>query len=119
MGDAPATYQPAEAARPASDAQMSAHAREALAMQAVKQKDHVSAGLLAIFLGMFGVHKFYLGYNRTAFAMLAASVIGSIVTFGLAGAVVWVIAILEGIIYLTKTQTAFDRIYVLNEREWF
>ena len=29
----------------------------------VTTKDHVAAGLLAIFLGAFGIHKFYLGYN--------------------------------------------------------
>lgn len=96
-----------------------AYIRRAYAAQAVRQKDHISAGLFAIFLGMFGIHKFYLGYNQAAFAMLAVTIIGSIVTFGLAGAVIWVIAIIEGIIYLTKSQTEFDRIYVLNQREWF
>ena len=96
-----------------------AYIRRAYAAQAVRQKDHISAGLFAIFLGMFGMHKFYLGYNQAAFAMLAVTVIGSIVTFGLAGAVIWVISIIEGIIYLTKSQTDFDRIYVLNQREWF
>lgn len=96
-----------------------AHIRRAYAAQAMKQKDHISAGLLAIFLGMFGVHKFYLGYNQAAFAMLSVTVIGSIVTFGLAGAVMWVIAIIEGIVYLTKSQTDFDKTYVLEQREWF
>lgn len=95
------------------------HMRRMYAAQAVKQKDHISAGLLAIFLGMFGIHKFYLGYNQAAFAMLAVTVIGSIVTLGLAGAVMWVISIIEGIIYLTKTQTEFDKMYVLDQREWF
>ena len=94
-------------------------AAQAYAAQAVKQKDHIVAGLLAVFLGLFGLHKFYLGYNETAFIMLAVSIIGSIVSFGLAAAVVWVIAIVEGIIYLTKPQADFYRIYVLNKREWF
>ena len=93
-------------------------AAQAYAAQAVKQKDHIVAGLLAVFLGLFGLHKFYLGYNETAFIMLAVSIIGSIVSFGLAAAVVWVIAIVEGIIYLTKPQADFYRIYVLNKREW-
>lgn len=94
-------------------------AMQAYAAQAVKQKDHVAAGLFAIFLGLFGMHKFYLGYNKAAFIMLSVSILGSIVSLGLAAAVVWVIAIIEGIIYLTKTQTDFDRIYVHNTREWF
>lgn len=89
------------------------------AAQATKQKDHVSAGLLAIFLGMFGMHKFYLGYNQSGFVMLAAAIVVGILTFGLASAVIWVIAIVEGIVYLSKTQEEFDRIYVTGKREWF
>lgn len=85
----------------------------------VKQKDHVAAALLAIFLGAFGVHKFYLGYNQAGFIMLAVTVIGSMFTLGLAAAVMHVIAIVEGIIYLFKSQTEFDQVYVFNQREWF
>lgn len=98
---------------------MSTAARRSYASEAIRQKDHVSAGLLAIFLGMFGVHKFYLGANNAGFIMLAVSIIGGILTLGLAAAVIWLIAIIEGIIYLTKSQTEFDRVYVLNQRDWF
>ena len=94
-------------------------ARRAYAAEAMRQKDHVSAGLLAIFLGVFGVHKFYLGCNQAGFIMLAASIIGGIFTFGLVAAIVWLIAVLEGAIYLTRSQTEFDRIYVLHQRDWF
>ena len=94
-------------------------AAQAYAAQAVKQKDHIVAGLLAVFLGLFGLHKFYLGYNETAFIMLAASIVGSLFTFGLAAAVIEVISIIEGVIYLTKSQTEFDELYVKNKREWF
>ncbi len=82
-------------------------------------KDHVAAGLLAIFLGFLGIHKFYLGYNTSGFIMLAVSILGSLLTFCLAGAVMWVIAIVEGILYLTKSQTEFEQTYVFNKREWF
>ena len=95
------------------------NARRALAIQAECRKDHIAAGLLAIFLGVFGVHKFYLGYNQTAFIMLAVSVLGGILTIGLAAAVIWVISIIEGVLYLTKSQTDFDAIYVNSKREWF
>lgn len=101
------------------DGSVSARARRAYAAEALRAKDHISAGLLAIFLGVFGVHKFYLGCNQAGFIMLAVSIIGGILTFGLAAAVVWVIAAIEGIIYITKSQTDFDRIYVLNQRDWF
>ena len=89
------------------------------AKRAIKQKDHIAAGLLAIVLGSFGVHKFYLGYNKAGFIMLAVSVLGSFVTLGLAAAVVQVISIVEGVIYLTKSQSTFDREYVYGTREWF
>ncbi len=98
---------------------VSQRARQAYAAEALRQKDHVSAGLLAVFLGMFGVHKFYLGCNQAGFIMLAVSIIGGILTFGLAAAVIWLIAIIEGIIYLSKSQTEFDQMYVLNQRDWF
>ena len=87
--------------------------------QPVVTKDHVAAGLLAIFLGVFGVHKFYLGYNTSGFIMLAVTILGSIFTLGLAAGVMWVIALIEGIIYLAKPQSEFDAIYVANKKEWF
>ena len=87
--------------------------------QPVVTKDHVAAGLLAIFLGVFGVHKFYLGYNTSGFIMLAVTILGSIFTLGLAAGVMWVIALIEGIIYLVKSQSEFDAIYVANKKEWF
>ena len=98
---------------------VSAAARRAYAAEAIRQKDHVSAGLLAIFLGAFGVHKFYLGCNQAGFIMLAVTVIGGVLTLGLAAAVTWIIAIIEGIIYLSKSQTEFDQVYVLHQRDWF
>ena len=79
----------------------------------------MAAGLFAIFLGVFGVHKFYLGYNNAGFAMMAISIIGSIFTFGVAAGVIEVISIIEAIIYFSHTQTEFDSQYVINRREWF
>lgn len=117
------TYRGPEYAQPengsTSYGSMSSAARRSYANEAIRQKDHVSAGLLAVFLGVFGIHKFYLGCNNAGFIMLAMSIIGGILTFGLAAAVIWLVAIVEGIIYLTKSQTEFDRIYVLNQRDWF
>lgn len=89
------------------------------AQPVVATKDHVAAGLLAIFLGWLGIHKFYLGYNTSGFVMLGVSILGGILTLSLACWVIWVIAIIEGIIYLTKSQSQFEQIYVLNKKEWF
>ena len=85
----------------------------------VHTKDHVAAGLLAIFLGVFGVHKFYLGYHTTGFIMLGVTILGSLLTIGIAAGVVWLIGVIEGIIYLTKSQSEFEQIYVFNKREMF
>ena len=82
-------------------------------------KDHVAAGLLAIFLGSLGIHKFYLGYNTPGFIMLAVTIVGSIFSLGLAGLAMVVISIVEGVLYLSKSQTEFEQIYVFNKREWF
>lgn len=82
-------------------------------------RDHVAAALLAIFLGCFGVHKFYLGYSTQGFTMLALSLVGGLFTFGLAAGVVWVISLIEGVIYLMKSQSEFERTYVYSRREWF
>ncbi len=87
--------------------------------QVVRTKDHVAAGLLAIFLGSFGVHKFYLGYNSAGFVMLAVTIVGSLLTLGIAAGVMCIIAFIEGIIYLVKSQTDFEQLYVYNKREWF
>ena len=77
------------------------------------------AGLLAIFLGVFGVHKFYLGCNQSGFVMLAVTVLGSLFTLGLAAAVMQVIGLIEGVIYLSKSQDEFDATYVNGKRDWF
>lgn len=82
-------------------------------------KDHVAAGLLAILLGAFGIHKFYLGYNTQGFIFLAITILAGVFTIGIASAVMWVIAVVEGIIYLSKSQSEFERTYVYGKREWF
>ena len=84
-----------------------------------RSKSHVVAGLLAIFLGGFGIHKFFLGYNSTGVIMITVTVLGSFLTFGLAAVIMGVIGVVEGIIYLATSQLAFDRIYVYNKRTWF
>ena len=89
------------------------------AAPAVGEKDHVAAGLLALFLGWLGVHKFYLGYNTSGFIMLGTSILGGILTLSVASWAIWVIAIVEGIFYLSKPQTEFEQMYVINKREWF
>jgi TM2 domain-containing membrane protein YozV len=75
----------------------------------------LAAGLLAIFLGYLGIHKFVLGYNTAGLIMLLVTVL----TCGLAGFVMGVIGVIEGIIYLTKTPAEFEATYIQAEKQWF
>lgn len=81
-------------------------------------KDHVAAGLLALFLGTLGVHKFYLGYNTAGFIMLAITVIGGLMC-GIGIFAMCVVSIIEGVLYLTKSQSEFERTYLMQQRQWF
>ncbi|MBO6213652.1 TM2 domain-containing protein [Algoriella xinjiangensis] len=79
--------------------------------QPYKSEKKLIAGILAIVIGSLGIHKFYLGYTKEGIIQIVLTV----VTFGFAG----VIGFIEGIIYLTKTDEEFDRIYVEGRRGWF
>lgn len=95
------------------------HAPSPYLQAGVRAKSRIVAGLLAIFLGCFGIHKFYLGYNSAGIIMLAVTLAGSLFSLGLAGMVVGVIGLIEGVIYLVMGQASFDRTYTLNKKEWF
>jgi TM2 domain-containing membrane protein YozV len=79
----------------------------------------LAAGLTGVFLGAFGVHKFVLGYTRPAVIMLVVSLAGGLVTCGVASFVIGVIGLIEGIIYLTKTNAEFQATYLDATKEWF
>ena len=71
----------------------------------------IPAGILAILLGGLGIHKFYLGYTNAGIIQLVIS----LCTAGIGG----VIGIVEGIIYLTKSDEDFVNTYVVGKKEWF
>jgi TM2 domain-containing membrane protein YozV len=71
----------------------------------------VTAGLLALFLGGLGIHKFYLGYNR-------AGLIQLVLFFCTCGATK-LLGFIEAIIYLTKSDDEFIRTYQIGKKEWF
>ena len=75
----------------------------------------LAAGLTGIFLGAFGVHKFVLGYNKPAIIMLVVSLL----TCGVGYFIFQVIGIIEGIIYLTKSNDEFRVEYLDAEKDWF
>lgn len=83
--------------------------------QSYGDKNKLAAGLLAIFLGALGIHKFYLGYTKAGVIMLLVSVLSLFILSWIVG----IIALIEGIIYLTKDDYDFYMTYVANEKPWF
>lgn len=71
--------------------------------------------MCGILLGALGVHKFVLGYTREGLIML----LSTIFTCGIAGIVWGVIGLIEGIVYLTKSDEEFYRTYVVAKKAWF
>lgn len=61
------------------------------------QKSRVAAGILAIVLGAYGVHSFYLGNTSRGLMQLLLSVLGSVITCGLSAIAVAIWGIVEGI----------------------
>jgi len=66
-------------------------------------KSKIAAGLLGIFLGGFGIHRFYLGYTGIGLTMLLVGVIGGIITFGILWGLVCLWGFIEGILYLVAS----------------
>jgi TM2 domain-containing membrane protein YozV len=69
------------------------------------------AGICGILLGGFGVHKFILGYTTEG-------IIQIVITFVTCG-VGSIVGLVEGIIYLTKSDEEFVRTYIQNKKGWF
>ncbi len=81
-------------------------------------ENKLPAGICGIILGAFGVHKFILGYTTEGITMLAISLVGFALC-GIPTAIVGTIGLIEGIIYLTKTDEEFVQTYVQNKKGWF
>jgi len=79
----------------------------------------MAAGICGILLGGFGVHKFILGYNTEGIIMLAAWVVGMFLTCGIASIAVGIVGLIEGIIYLTKSDADFYQLYIVEKKQWF
>lgn len=70
----------------------------------------VTAGIFGILLGWLGLHKFYLGYTKEGIIQLILSFFA-----GVGG----IIGLIEGILYLTKSDEEFDKTYVEGKKGWF
>ena len=85
-------------------------------------KSPIAAGLLALFLGGFGAHKFYLGYTGPAILYLLTFTVGWLILWILLyihTIILAIIAFVEGIIYITKSEEEFHETYVVNKKTWF
>ena len=71
----------------------------------------IVAGICGILLGGFGVHKFILGYTTEGIIQLVVTLL----TCGIGS----IVGVVEGIIYLTKSDEDFVRTYIQNKRGWF
>ena len=100
----PGGYQPMQSVNQGSSGAMT----DWKAMGADKK---IVAGICGILLGGFGVHKFILGYTTEGIIQIVIT----LVTCG-AGSIV---GLVEGIIYLTKSDEDFVRTYIQNKKAWF
>ena len=94
----------------------------AVGATATSSKNKTTAGLLAILLGGWGIHKFYLGFTGPGLVFLLINTIGFAVTWlmlFIPNIIVGIIALIEGIIYLTKSDEEFEQLYVVQKKKWF
>ncbi len=82
---------------------------------AARASKKIPAGVLGILLGSLGIHKFILGYTGAGLIMLLVTLL----TCGVGGVVMHIIGLIEGIVYLCKSDEEFVHVYVDGRREWF
>jgi len=78
-------------------------------------KKKVAAGICGILLGSLGIHKFILGLTTPGVIMLLITLL----TCGIGGAVTGLIGLIEGIMYLTKSDEDFYQLYGVQKKGWF
>tara|TARA_R110000868_G_scaffold158589_4_gene386820 strand:+ start:18113 stop:18598 length:486 start_codon:yes stop_codon:yes gene_type:complete len=76
------------------------------------------AGILAIVFGWLGVHKFILGYQKEGIIMAVCGLLGWFLC-GIPTSIVAIVGLVEGIIYLTKSDEEFYNTYQVGRKPWF
>lgn len=71
----------------------------------------VLCGIMGIILGGLGVHRFLLGDTAGGLIRIVITVF----TCGFGA----IIGLIEGIIYLTKSDAEFYQIYMVDKKAWF
>jgi TM2 domain-containing membrane protein YozV len=85
------------------------------ASAAARASNKIPAGICGVLLGPLGIHKFILGYTGAGLIMLLVSVLSCFILWP----VMHIIGLIEGIIYLCKSDEEFVRTYVDGRKEWF
>jgi TM2 domain-containing membrane protein YozV len=71
----------------------------------------ILCGIMGIVLGGFGIHRFLLGDTSGGIIRIVIT----IVTCGIGS----LIGLVEGIIYLTKSDAEFYQTYMVEKKAWF
>lgn len=71
------------------------------------------AGILALFLGNLGVHKFMLGLTTGGLTMLVLFLLLVPIPF------LTIVSFVEGVIYLSKSDEQFYEDYAVRKKQWF
>jgi len=81
------------------------------AMPADVNSKKILCGVLGIVLGGLGIHRFLLGDTSGGIIRIVITVF----TCGIGS----IIGLIEGIIYLTKSDAEFYQIYMVEKKAWF
>lgn len=85
----------------------------------------IAAGICGILIGGLGIHKFILGYQQEGIIYLVMFAVAFILTMISCGFLFFLLMIpgimglIEGIIYLTKSDEEFVQTYIVNKKPWF
>ncbi|MFO0899691.1 MAG: NINE protein [Pirellulales bacterium] len=75
----------------------------------------LALGVVALSVGAFGIHKFILGRNMEGLIMLFVTLLSCFIV----APIIWIVAIVEGIIYLLKSDREFEQDYLIGAKGWF
>lgn len=88
-----------------------------------QENKKILAGVLGIIFGGLGVHKFILGYNKEGAILLGVTILGYATScLGIGFFLIMIppiVGLIEGIIYLTKSDEEFYNTYQAGKKPWF
>ena len=79
-------------------------------------KSKSTAGILAILLGGFGGHYFYLGKPIAGIVFLVVNLLGFFLIFP--SLIIWILSIIQGIMMLTMSDQDFNNKYVYTTNQF-